>query len=305
MARAGTGATSSRSSGAATSWRALSTALDRTLERAREHRRHLGRGGPRQVAARRRVRARGPRRRRPRRLRRVPGVRHERRLLRLAGDLADACSASTRASAEEEQRLALERALEAIDPALVQRAPLLGPAARNRDPGERPHRLLRRQAAQDVARGPARGVPARQGGRRARRDRARGLPLDRPAGARPARPLSSAASAALPVLFVLAYRPAAEPGGGLGIEQLPQFVELELGRARARRRRAPRSAPSSRSCSAPTRPRRHCSSSSSRRARRATRSTSRSCSTTSTATASIPRTRRRCASSSCPRACTA
>ena len=37
------------------------------------------------------------------------------------------------------------------------------------------------------------------------------------------------ATAALPVLFVLAYRPAAAPGGGLGLEHLPQFAELPLG----------------------------------------------------------------------------
>ena len=37
------------------------------------------------------------------------------------------------------------------------------------------------------------------------------------------------ATTALPVLFVLAYRPAAAPGGGLGLEQLPQFAELPLG----------------------------------------------------------------------------
>jgi class 3 adenylate cyclase/tetratricopeptide (TPR) repeat protein len=37
------------------------------------------------------------------------------------------------------------------------------------------------------------------------------------------------AAAALPVLFVLAYRPAPEPGGGLGLELLPAFSEMELG----------------------------------------------------------------------------
>ena len=35
-------------------------------------------------------------------------------------------------------------------------------------------------------------------------------------------------AATLPVLFVLAYRPAAAPGGGLGLERLPQFSELVL-----------------------------------------------------------------------------
>lgn len=36
------------------------------------------------------------------------------------------------------------------------------------------------------------------------------------------------ASAALPVLFVLDYRPASEPGGGLGLARLPHFSELVL-----------------------------------------------------------------------------
>ena len=38
------------------------------------------------------------------------------------------------------------------------------------------------------------------------------------------------ATAALPVLFVLAYRPATEPGGGLGVERLPGFGEIALDR---------------------------------------------------------------------------
>jgi len=38
------------------------------------------------------------------------------------------------------------------------------------------------------------------------------------------------AASALPVLFVVAYRPAAEPGGGLGIDRLPAFNELTLER---------------------------------------------------------------------------
>ncbi len=38
------------------------------------------------------------------------------------------------------------------------------------------------------------------------------------------------AAVALPVLFVLAYRPEPEPGGGLGIERLSGFSELELDR---------------------------------------------------------------------------
>jgi class 3 adenylate cyclase/tetratricopeptide (TPR) repeat protein len=40
-------------------------------------------------------------------------------------------------------------------------------------------------------------------------------------------------AAALPVLFVLAYRPADEPGGGLGVERHPSFTELALDRMEA------------------------------------------------------------------------
>jgi class 3 adenylate cyclase/tetratricopeptide (TPR) repeat protein len=36
------------------------------------------------------------------------------------------------------------------------------------------------------------------------------------------------ATAALPVLIVLAYRPASEPGGGLGVERIPDFEEVVL-----------------------------------------------------------------------------
>ena len=53
-------------------------------------------------------------------------------------------------------------------------------------PGHRPHAVVRREAAQDVARGPPRDLPARPGDATARH-RARGLPLDRRAVARPAR----------------------------------------------------------------------------------------------------------------------
>ena len=41
------------------------------------------------------------------------------------------------------------------------------------------------------------------------------------------------ACSSLPVLFVLAYRPAAEPGGGLGLERIPYFHELSLGELEA------------------------------------------------------------------------
>ena len=69
------------------------------------------------------------------------------------------------------------------------RAAHAAPRRRRRavDPRLRPDARLRRQAAQDVARGPARGLPARPRRRGARRRRPRGLPLDRRAVAGPAR----------------------------------------------------------------------------------------------------------------------
>ena len=178
--------------------------------------------------------------------------------------------------------------------------------ARRSDPRQRADRALRRQAAQDVARGAARRLPARAGGRRAARARAGGLPLDRRALARPARGRSPAQRRRLPVLVVLAYRPAAEPGGGLGLERPAALHGARRSTALEPTRTArARSARSSSSCSErDARPRRR-SSSSSPRGRRATRSTSRSCSTTSAARASSRATRAACARSSCPTACTA
>ena len=95
-------------------------------------------------------------------------------------------------------------------------------------------------------------------------------------------------AASLPVLFVLAYRPAAEPGGGLGVGGSPGFSELALDRMEpddvaqlvrskmeqlvGERRRGAATRSSSWSPPAP----------------RATRSTSRSCSTSSSRRASTP-----------------
>ena len=128
---------------------------------------------------------------------------------------------------EEEQRLALVRGLEAIDPALVQRAPLLGPvlgiAIPENDLTTSFDAKLRKTSLESLL---AECLRARAA------DELVVIVLEDCHWIGPlARDLLTAlvrASAALPVLFVLAYRPAAAPGGGLGIEQLNQFVELEL-----------------------------------------------------------------------------
>ena len=134
---------------------------------ARQRRRHLGGGGPRQVAPRRGVRPRRPCRRRPRRLRRVPGVRHERDYF-VWQEIWRTLLRVDELPTDDEQRLALERELEAIDPALVQRAPLLGPLLGHLRSPTTTSPQLRRQAAQDVARRPAGGLPASSRGRGAR-----------------------------------------------------------------------------------------------------------------------------------------
>ena len=205
---------------------------------------------------------------------------------------------------EAEQRVAVERALEEIDPALVQRAPLLGPLLGITIPENDLTELVRRQAAQDIARRPARGLPEGSRGRGVRRDRARGLSLDRPARARPAhgpRPRHGGAARAVRARLPAGGRPRrrARARAAAAVRRAPAR------RARAGTRQSSSSAPSWRSSSAPGRTRRLHSWSSSWRARRATRSTSRSSSTTSTDRASTPRTRRRSATWSCRRACTA
>ena len=128
---------------------------------------------------------------------------------------------------EEEQRSALERELEAIDPALVQRAPLLGPVLGipipENDLTAGFDAKLRKTSLENLL---AECLRARAAGELVV------IVLEDCHWIGPlARDLLTAlvrASAALPVLFVLAYRPAAAPGGGLGLVQLTQFVELEL-----------------------------------------------------------------------------
>ena len=139
---------------------------------------------------------------------------------------------------EEEQRLALVRGLEAIDPALVQRAPLLGPvlgiAIPENDLTTSFDAKLRKTSLESLL---AECLRARAA------DELVVIVLEDCHWIGPlARDLLTAlvrASAALPVLFVLAYRPAAAPGGGLGIEQLNSVRRARAGRARARRRGGP------------------------------------------------------------------
>ena len=102
-----------------------------------------------------------------RRGRRVPVVRHEHELLSSGARSGRRCFASTTACREDEQVRALEAELAAIDPALVPRAPLLGGLLGLPDSRQRPHRVVRREAAQDLARGPARRLPARAGAAKA------------------------------------------------------------------------------------------------------------------------------------------
>ena len=91
----------------------------------------------------------------------------------------DACSASTTTTRPERQIAALSRQLAAIDRALEPRDAAAERRRRAVDPRLRPDPWLRRQAAQDVARGSARDLPARKGRQGAGRRRARRLPLDR------------------------------------------------------------------------------------------------------------------------------
>ena len=128
---------------------------------------------------------------------------------------------------ETEQLRALEHELAAIDPALVQRAPLLGPVLGIPIPENELtasfDAKLRKTSLENLLAECLRARAAAELVVIVLEDCHWIGPL--------ARDLLVAlvrASAALPVLFVLAYRPAAAPGGDLGLEQLTQFVELEL-----------------------------------------------------------------------------
>ena len=97
------------------------------------------------------------------------------------------------------------------------------------DPGLRAHALVRREAAQGIARGPPGDVPGRS-----REGRALVIVLEDchwiDELSRDLLRTMARGCAALRVLFVLAYRPGTAPGGGLGLEDLPFFDELALDR---------------------------------------------------------------------------
>ena len=158
----------------------------------------------------------------------MPVIRCELVVLRLARDLAAAPRVKD-GDLEDEQRATLEAALADIDPALVERAPLLetvvGITIPDTDVTRSFDAKLRKTSLEDL--------------------------LATCLRARAAKPLVIVledchwidelsrdlletlvrTAATLPVLFVLAYRPAASVGGGLGLERLPQFGEIALERA--------------------------------------------------------------------------
>ena len=213
------------------------------------------------------------------RVRRVPVVRHEHRLLRMARSVVRRCSASTPACPSR-SRCARSR-----------------PSSRRSTPGScRARRCSQRSS---TCRSPTTSSP-RSSTRSSGRHRSKGCssqclraraaeaplvlvledchwldPLSRDLAEVLGRALAS-----LPVLLVLAYRPDGDAGGRLGVEKLPHFGEIVLSEldavqagathpvearpAHRRRGRAPRCAGRR----------------SSRPRRRATRSTSRSCSPT-------------------------
>ena len=128
---------------------------------------------------------------------------------------------------DDEQRRGVEAALEAIDPALVPRAPLLetvlGLEIPDNDLTAALDAKLRKASLEDLL-------------ATCLRDRAAGEPLVLvledchwiDAVSRDLLEGLGRAALGLPVLIVLAYRPAGEPGGGLGVERLPSFSEIGL-----------------------------------------------------------------------------
>lgn len=128
---------------------------------------------------------------------------------------------------DEEQRLALERELESIDPALVQRSPLLAPVLGIPIPDNHLtagfDAKLRKASLENLLADCLRARAAEELVVIVLEDCHWIGPL--------ARDLLTAlvrAAGVLPVLFVLAYRPAAAPGGGLDLEPLTRFAELQL-----------------------------------------------------------------------------
>ena len=215
---------------------------------------------------------------------RVPVVRHERELLRLARDLAPPVRTSTRPMTPDAQRARLESTLAAIDADLVARAPLLASVLGLELPDTELtgsfDAKLRKSSLEDLLAPSC--APARAESRSSSSSRtATGSMRCRATCSR----RSARSTAALPVLFVLAYRP--EAGAG---RRPRDRAHPRLRRARSSTSSTPTmprrsSARSSRRCSGRRRRRRSATrwSRSSTIGPRATRSTSRSWSPTSPA----------------------
>jgi class 3 adenylate cyclase/tetratricopeptide (TPR) repeat protein len=127
---------------------------------------------------------------------------------------------------EQEQLRAVVRALEEIDSQLVPRAPLLGAVLGIAIPDSELTRgldaELRKTSLESLLAETLRGLA----------DEPLVLVLEDchwiDALSRDLLEVLARATSTLPVLIVLAYRPAAEVGGGLGLERLPHFAEIEL-----------------------------------------------------------------------------
>ena len=143
----------------------LDEALEADDRRRRPDRRDLGGRRHGQVAADRGVRPDRPPPRPLRRVRRVPVVRHEHELLRLARDLAPALPGSRTTTPTRPRRTGSGRSLAAIDPELVERAPLVSAVLGVEIAGHAAHRGDGREAPEGLARGPPRGRPPGAGRR--------------------------------------------------------------------------------------------------------------------------------------------
>ena len=127
---------------------------------------------------------------------------------------------------DDEQRRRVERALEEIEPALVPRAPLLGALLGIEFPDNELTRgldaELRKTSLESLLAEALRGLASEP----------LVLVLEDchwiDALSRDLLEVLARSAGALPVLLVLAYRPSSEVGGGLGVEHLPHFSELEL-----------------------------------------------------------------------------
>ena len=127
---------------------------------------------------------------------------------------------------EHEQQRLVERTLKSLDPALLPRAPLLGAVLGISIPDNDLTRgldaELRKTALESLLAEALRGFASKP----------LVLVLEDchwiDTLSRDVLEVLARAAATLPVLVVLAYRPASEVGGGLGVERLPHFAELAL-----------------------------------------------------------------------------